>query len=330
MTGPEKAAVMLALVGEDLAAELVGMLDERDVVSLRQGLHHLSYVEKNQIEEVFADVSEFSNQAGLVLGEDTEYLSRILTTAFGADKAGELIKRILTGDEDGSGLEALREMDGEVLATFLRDEHPQTVAFILAHLYPGHAGEIIAQLSEETQKEVAYRFTQIARTPPEVIEQVSQVMRDVIRQVKGRDVGGVQPLSQMLNFVDKATEERILEGLGAVDEDLPVKVRELMFGFEDMSGIDDKSMQTIIREVERDKWAIALRTASQDFKDKVFKNMSQRAADLLKDDMEGMGPVRLSEVEAVQHEVLDIARKLDEDGQIILIAGKGGAEDALV
>ena len=321
---------MLALVGEDLAAELVALLDERDVVMLRQGLHHLSYVEKNQIEEVFVDISEFSNEAGLILGEDTEYLQRILTTAFGSDKAGELIKRILTGDEDGSGLEALREMDGEVLATFLRDEHPQTVAFILAHLYPGHAGEIISKLSEETQKEVAYRFTQISRTPPEVIEQVSQVMRDVIRQVKGRDVGGVQPLSQMLNYVDKATEERILAGLGAVDEELPVKVRELMFGFEDLSSVDDRSVQTIIREVEREKWVIALRTASQDIKDKIFKNMSQRAADLLKEDMEGMGPVRLSEVEAVQREVLDLARKLDEDGQIILIAGKGGVEDALV
>ena len=257
-------------------------------------------------------------------------MQRILTTAFGSDKAGELIKRILTGDEDGSGLEALREMDGEVLATFLKEEHPQTVAFILAHLYPGHAGEIISRLSEDTQKEVAYRFTQISRTPPEVIEQVSQVMRDVIRQVKGRDVGGVQPLSQMLNYVDKATEERILQGLGAVDEELPVKVRELMFGFEDLSGVDDKSVQTIIREVERDKWTIALRTASQDIKDKIFKNMSQRAADLLREDMEGMGPVRLSEVEAVQREVLDLARKLDEDGQIILIAGKGGVEDALV
>ncbi len=137
-------------------------------------------------------------------------------------------------------------------------------------------------------------------------------------------------MSQMLNYVDKATEERILQGLGAVDEELPVKVRELMFGFEDLSGVDDKSMQTIIREVEREKWAIALRTASQDIKDKIFKNMSQRAADLLREDMEGMGPVRLSEVEAVQREVLDLARKLDEDGQIILIAGKGGVEDALV
>ena len=330
MKGPEKAAVLLALVGEEIAADLVGMLDEREVVMLRQGLHHLSYVEKNQIEEVYDDIAQVSSQAGLVLGEDTEYLKRILTSAFGNEKADELLKRILQGEDDGSGLESLREMDSEVLATFLRDEHPQTVAFILAHLYPGHAGEILTQFSEDIQREVAYRFTQIARTPPEVIEQVSQVMRDVIRQVKGREVGGVQPLSQVLNYVDKSTEERILNGLNEIDEELPPRIRELMFVFDDLSKIDDRSMQTLIREVERDKWTLALRAANAEFKEKVFQNMSQRAGDLLKEEMEGMGPARLKDIELVQREIVDIARQLEEDGQIMLTTGKGGAEDTFV
>jgi flagellar motor switch protein FliG len=329
LKGPEKAAVLLALVGEEVAADLVAELDEKDLLLLRQGLHRMTLVDQQHIDVVYEDLSQQAAHAGLVLGDNTAYLNRVLEKALGPEKAIEIMKRILDVDDDSTGIEALREMDGKILASFLRDEHPQTVAFILAHLYPGHAGEILSQLNEDVQKEVAYRITQLARTPLEVIEEVSRVLRNEIRQVRGKEVGGVKPLSEMLNFVDKATEERVLAGLDEIDQEMTDSVRGLMFTFEDLSKIDDKSMQTLIREVEREKWVMSLRTASPQMKKKIFSNMSERAGALLREELEGMGPVRLRDVETTQREVLEIARSLEAEGKIFLGAGKG-KEDMLV
>jgi flagellar motor switch protein FliG len=329
LKGPEKAAVLLALVGEDLAADIVADLNEKDLLLLRQGIHRMTVVEQQHIDEVYEDVSRQAGKAGLILGDNTEYLSRVLAKALGPEKAAELMRRIVEGDDDSTGIEALREMDGKVLASFLRDEHPQTIAFILAHLYPGHAGEILSLLTEDVQKEVAYRITQLGRTPPEVIEEVSKVLRKEIRQVRGKEVGGIKPLSELLNFVDKATEERVLVGLDEIDPDMTNSVRALMFTFEDLAKIDDKSMQLLIREIERDKWVIALRTASPQMKKKVFSNMSERAGGLLREELEGMGPVRLRDVEATQREVLESARTLEAEGKIFLATGKS-KEDVLV
>jgi flagellar motor switch protein FliG len=329
LKGPEKAAVLLALVGEDVAAEIVAELSEKELLFLRQGIHRMNVVEQQHIDQVYTDVSQQASKAGLILGDNTEYLSRVLEKALGPEKAAELMQRIIGGEDDSTGIEALREMDGKVLAGFLRDEHPQTVAFILAHLYPGHAGEILSLLSEDIQKEVAYRITQLGRTPPEVIEEVSKVLRKEIRQVRGKEVGGVKPLSEMLNFVDKATEERVLAGLDEIDHEMTNSVRGLMFTFEDLAKIDDKSMQTLIREVEREKWVMALRTASPQMKKKIFSNMSERAGALLRDELEGMGPVRLRDVETAQREILEISRSLEAEGKIFLATGKG-KEDVLV
>lgn len=328
LKGPEKAAVFLALVGEDAAATLVAELDEKDLLLLRQGLHRMTVVEQQQIDIVYEEMATQAAHAGLVLGDNTEYLSRVLEKALGPERAAEILQRILAGDDDSTGIEALREMDGKILASFLREEHPQTIAFILAHLYPGHAGEILSSLHEDVQKEVAYRITQLARTPPEVIEEVSRVLRNEIRQVRGKDIGGVKPLSEMLNFVDKATEERVLTGLEEIDTEMTNSVRGLMFTFDDLSKIDDKSMQTVIREVARDKWVMALRTASPQMKKKIFSNMSERAGALLREELESMGPVRLRDVETTQREILEIARVLESEGKIML-ASKG-KEDMLV
>lgn len=328
LKGPEKAAVFLALVGEDAAANLVAELDEKDLLLLRQGLHRMKVVGQQQIDIVYEEVATQAAEAGLVLGNNAEYLSRVLEKALGPEKAAEILQRMLDGEDDSTGIEALREMDGKILASFLREEHPQTIAFILAHLYPGHAGEILSLLHEDVQREVAYRITQLARTPPEVIEEVSRVLRNEIRQVRGKDIGGVKPLSEMLNFVDKATEERVLTGLEEIDAEMTNSVRGLMFTFDDLSKIDDKSMQTVIREVPREKWVMALRTASPQMKKKIFSNMSERAGALLREELEGMGPVRLRDVETAQREILEMARALEMEGKIML-ASKG-KEDMLV
>jgi flagellar motor switch protein FliG len=328
LKGPEKAAVLLALVGEEVAASLVADLDEKDLLLLRQGLHRMTLIEQVHIDEVYEDLSQRAAHAGLAVGDNTAYLNRVLEKALGPERAFDIMKRIMAGDDDSTGIEALREMDGKVLSGFLKDEHPQTIAFILAHLYPGHAGEILSQLNEDVQQEVAYRITQLARTPPEVIEEVSKVLRNEIRQVRGKEIGGIKPLSEMLNFVDKATEERVLSGLEEIDQEMTNDVRGLMFTFDDLSKIDDKSMQTLIREVARENWVMSLRTASPQMKKKIFSNMSERAGAMLREELEGMGPVRLRDVEASQREVLEMARSLETEGKVML-ASKG-KEDLLV
>jgi flagellar motor switch protein FliG len=220
-------------------------------------------------------------------------------------------------------------MDGKIMAQFLQDEHPQTVAFILAHLYPAHAGEVFALLPEDKQAEVAFRITRLGSTSPGAIEEVSKVLRNEVRQVQGKQVGGVRPVAEILNFVDNATEGRVMDGLNEWEPELSDRIRQLMFTFEDLSKIDDQSMQVLIREVEKDKWVMSMRTASPNLKKKIFGNMSERAGALLKEEIESMGPVRLRDVEAAQREIIDIARRLESEGKVVLSGGKS-KEDVLV
>lgn len=329
LTGPQKAALLLTLVGEEIASSLVLQLEEKELLLLRQGIHHTAYVEKEDVDSLLTEVQQHLEKASFLTEETAEYLRRVLAKALGPERATALMSRIVQEEDESSGIEELREMDSKTLANFLRDEHPQTVAFILAHLYPEHAGQILSLLSEEMQEEVAYRMAQLGRTSPEVIEEVSNLLRHEIRQVRGREVGGVRSVAEMLNHVDKTTEERILTCLHKMDPDLADSVRGLMFVFEDLVQVDDRSMQQLIREVEREKWVLALRTASPQLKKKIFGNMSERAGALLREELESLGPVRLRDVEKAQREILDFARQLEAEGKIFLTAGKG-KEDQLV
>jgi flagellar motor switch protein FliG len=295
LTGPEKAAILLALVGEELAAALAGELQEKELVMLRQGVHRMAQIGPEDIDEVFEDACRFLKKANIFAEGTSDYLQRVITKAMGPEKASAILSRIFQEETDESyGIDALHEMDGKMLAQFLQAEHPQTTAFILAHLYPAHAGEVFTLLSEDKQAEVAYRITRLGSTSPGAIEEVSKVLRNEIRQVQGKQVGGVRPIAEILNFVDNATEERVMTGLNEFEPALADSIRELMFTFEDLGKIDDQSMQVLIREVEKDKWVMALRTASPNLKKKVFGNMSERAGALLKEEIESMGPVRFA------------------------------------
>jgi flagellar motor switch protein FliG len=326
LNGPEKAAVLLSLVGEDTAAEIVGELDEKELFALRRGMQRAGFLEEAHVALVFEEVSKQLSHA--VLPEETsDYLRRVLSRALGPERATMILNQLFE-DDGSSGIDALREMDSKTLGNFLKEEHPQTIAFVLAHLYPGHAGEVLSLLDEAVQTEVAFRITQLNRTPPEVLEEVSNLLRHEIRQIRGKDVGGVRPVAEILNNVNKTTEERVLAGLAEIDPELADKVRDLMFVFEDLANMEDRDFQQLIREIERDKWAVALRTATPAFRKKVYANMSERAAGMLKEEIENMGPVKLRDVEKVQREILAVARELEAEGKIALSAK--GREDVLV
>jgi flagellar motor switch protein FliG len=330
LSGPEKAAILLALVGEDLATSLVSELQERELIMLRQGVHRMAQIETTHVDEVFEDTCKQLKKANILPQQTNEYLERVITKAMGPEKANAILGRIFQEDsEESYGIDVLHEMDGKTLAQFLQEEHPQTVAFILAHLYPAHAGEVFSLLPEAKQAEVAFRITRLGSTSPGAIEEVSKVLRNEIRQVKGKQVGGVRPIAEILNFVDSVTEERVMTGLNEYEPELADNIRQLMFTFEDLSKVDDQSMQVLVREVEKDKWVMAMRTGSPVLKKKIFSNMSERAGALLKEEIEAMGPVRLRDVEAAQRDIIDIARRLESEGKVFLTGGKS-KEDVLV
>jgi flagellar motor switch protein FliG len=330
LSGPEKAAIFIALVGEDLATSLCSELQEKELIMLRQGVHRMSQINPEDIDEVFEDACRHLKKANIFAEGTNDYLQRVLSKAMGPEKANAVLSRIFQEDSDDTyGVDALHEMDGKIMAQFLQDEHPQTVAFILAHLYPAHAGEVFALMPEDKQAEVAFRITRLGSTSPGAIEEVSKVLRNEVRQVQGKQVGGVRPVAEILNFVDNATESRVMDGLNEWEPELSDRIRQLMFTFEDLSKIDDQSMQVLIREVEKDKWVMSMRTASPNLKKKIFGNMSERAGALLKEEIESMGPVRLRDVEAAQREIIDIARRLESEGKVVLSGGKS-KEDVLV
>ncbi|HEY7557952.1 MAG TPA: flagellar motor switch protein FliG [Candidatus Binatia bacterium] len=331
LSGPEKAAIFIALVGEELATSLCGELQEKELIMLRQGVHRMAQITPEDVDEVFEEACRHLKKANIFAEGSSEYLQRVLSKAMGPEKAAAVLSRIFQEEsgDDAYGVDALHEMDAKIMAQFLQDEHPQTVAFILAHLYPAHAGEVFALLPEDKQAEVAFRITRLGSTSPGAIEEVSKVLRNEIRQVQGKQVGGVRPVAEILNFVNNATEARVMEGLTQLEPELSERIRQLMFTFEDLGKIDDQSMQVLIREVEKDKWVMSMRTASPNLKKKIFANMSERAGALLKEEMESMGPVRLRDVEAAQREVIDLARRLESEGKVILSGGKS-KEDVLV
>ena len=331
LSGPEKAAIFIALVGEELATSLCGELQEKELIMLRQGVHRMSQIMPEDIDEVFEDTCRHLKKANIFAEGSSDYLQRVLGKAMGPEKASAVLSRIFQEDsgDDTYGVDVLHEMDAKTMAQLLQEEHPQTVAFILAHLYPAHAGEVFGLMPEDKQAEVAFRITRLGSTSPGAIEEVSKVLRNEIRQVQGKQVGGVRPIAEILNFVDNATEARVMDGLTELEPELSERIRQLMFTFEDLGKIDNQSMQVLIREVEKDKWVMSMRTASPNLKKKIFGNMSERAGALLKEEIESMGPVRLRDVEAAQREVIDRARRLESEGKVVLSGGKS-KEDVLV
>jgi len=331
LTGPEKAAVLLSLVGEEIAANLVATLGEDEMMLLRQGIHRMAHIEKSHVDRIFSEVCDHLGKTTASPNDATQYLRRVLAKAVGEDKADTILGHLIEQDEkpSGPGIDVLQSMDGKTLAGFLKDEYPQTIAFILAHLSGAQAGEVLVSLDEDAQKEVIYRLTKLSHSSPDVIDEVGKVLRNEIHQVRGKELGGARPVAEMLNYVDKATEERVLSGITEVDPELADSVRGLMFTFEDLAQIDGRSMQVLIREVGKDRWVLALRTASPQLKDKIFSNMSERAGTLLREELESNGPVRLRDVETAQRDILDLARQLEADGQVMLKVGKS-KEDLLV
>ncbi|NOS99107.1 MAG: flagellar motor switch protein FliG [Phycisphaerales bacterium] len=328
MSGLRKAAVLLVALGADAASKVMAMLDADLMELLSREVATMEGVDtraRNAIMSEFYNVamaSSYVDQGGVAFARS------LLEKSLPREEAHRIVQ-IIEGEVFKQPFAFLQRTDSANLLTFIQDEHPQTIALILAHLPPAKASSILSGLSAAKQLEVVSRIAKMDQTNPEVIKEVEQGLEMRLSGIVSQTfqvTGGVESVAEMLNLADRATEKGILESLEADDPELVEKIRRLMFVFEDIMLVNDKGIQSMLKEVENDALGLALKTASTELREKIFKNMSERAAQLIREDMEYMGPVRVSDVEGAQQKIVDVVRRLEDAGEIV-ISGRGGESD---
>ncbi|MDD2663558.1 MAG: flagellar motor switch protein FliG [Dechloromonas sp.] len=325
--GLEKSATLLIALGEDRAAEVLKHLGPREVQKLGHAMAQLKAVPRAKVEAVLDEFHKYAEENAAVHVDTDNYIRSVLTKALGDDKASNLISRILQGGET-SGIEGLKWMDSGTVADLIKNEHPQIIATILVHLEHDHASEILNHFTERLRNDVVLRIATLEGIQPAALRELNEAMMRILSgsaSMKKTAMGGVRTVAEILNFIGTANETSVVDAIREYDPDLAQKILDEMFVFENLLDIDDRSIQLILREVQSDSLILALKGASPDLREKIFRNMSQRAAEMLREDLESKGPVRLSEVEAEQKEILKIVRRLADEGQIVL-GGAGGEQ----
>ncbi|MFJ1267384.1 flagellar motor switch protein FliG [Legionella lytica] len=327
MDGIERAAILLLSMGEKNAAEVLRHLEPRQVQKVGVAMAALDNVSRTKMQNVLADfTSAIGDQTSLAV--DTEhYLRTILIEALGLEKATPFIDRILVSDKD-SGLNRLKWLDGRLIADVIRNEHPQIIATILIHLDSEQAAEVVSYFSMEKRSEVLLRMCNIDTVKPEAISELGQVIEKQLsgqKVSKAASVGGIKSVADVINYFDGSMEEEVLDKIKEWDSDLSEKIRDKMFVFENLVDMDDRSVQTLLRDVSQELLKLALKGTTEITKEKIFTNMSKRAADLLREDIDLQGPVKVVDVERAQRDILTIAKSLAEEGKIAL-GSKGGDE----
>ncbi len=323
LSGREKAAVTIVALGARTASEIFQYLDERKIEQLTMEIAGLGSISPDLKEEALDEFYEAYESEGYLSG-DLEYVRQVLERALGRPRAMEIVDKIAASLQE-QPFSFAREIDAAQLTSFIENEHPQTIALVLAHLHIDQAASVLSLLPKEVQIEVAKRLAEMDRTSPDVVKEVENVLRDRLLSIGGQDytaAGGIDALVDILNRVDRATEKTILEDLEEQDPVLAEEVKKLMFVFEDIVLLDDRSIQTVLKEVDMKDLALALKAASEAVMKRIVSNMSDRAAEMLKEDIEFMGPVRLRIVEDAQQRIVNIVRRLDDSGEIIISRGK--------
>jgi flagellar motor switch protein FliG len=324
-SGVERAAILLLTLGESEAAEILKHLGAKDVQRLGRSMAELSNVSREEVRNVLGEfTSAVESQTSLGVANE-EFVRKVLVNALGEEKASNLMDRIALGGTR-KGLDALKWMDARQVAELVRNEHPQIIAIVLSYLESDQAAEILACLPEGLRSDLVMRVALLDGVQPTALQELDDMMEKRFANNGGSAVssalGGLRAAAEMVNLLNPAVGNTIMGDIGKSDEGLSAKIQDLMFVFDDLLEIDDRGMQELLRQVPADKLLIALKGADENFKAKVFKNMSQRAAEMLKGDLEAKGPVRLADVEAAQKEILLAARKLADEGTINL-GGKG-------
>lgn len=326
-SGYEKAAILLLSLGEDVASEVMKNFEAKEIRVIGNYLSKTNKIDGESVNSVVKEFCEIAKSPeGFIFGGD-DYLRSVLTKALGNEKATKVMENLAIATED-KGLEALRWIDPSGIANLIRGEHPQTIALILAHLDPDHAGQVVILLPDAIRGDVMLRMATIESVAPGVIKEIEEVLNKQLQMggsVVNKKVGGPDVVASILNYMDRANESAILGNIEQNFPEMAEKIRKMMFVFEDLINVDDRGIQEILKEVSKDDLVLAIKGAGDDMKAKIFKNMSERASQSIKEDMETKGPVRVSEIEKSQQAILKIAKRLEEEGKIV-IGGKGGEE----
>lgn len=323
LSGVQRAAVLLLSLGEADAAEVLKHMNAKEVQKLGIAMATISGISREQVSQVMEVFNAaLDKQTSLGMGAD-DYVRKVLVQALGEDKAGSLIDRILLG-RNTTGLDTLKWMDPRAIADLVRNEHPQIIAIVLSHLDGDQAAEVLKILPERTRSDVLLRIATLDGIPPNALNELNEIMERQFagnQNLKSSNIGGVKVAANILNFMDSGQDQAILGNIAQVDAELGARIQDLMFVFDNLNDLSDRELQALLREVPNDRLGLALRGADGKVREKITRNMSQRAAQILLEDMEARGPVRLSDVEMAQKEILAIVRRLADQGVISLAGG---------
>ncbi|MEE9494466.1 MAG: flagellar motor switch protein FliG [Gammaproteobacteria bacterium] len=324
LSGTDRAAVLLLALGENNAADVLRNMGPKEVQRIGSAMAVMSNVGRGQVKEVLDEFNKaVGNQTSIGVGAE-DYIRKAMIDALGEDKAKGLMDRIMLGGS-GKGLEAIKWMDARSLAEMIKVEHPQIQAIVLSYLDSDHAAAVVSALPANTRHDVLMRVAAIDGIQPAALQELDDILEKQFngsQSMQASTVGGVKTAAEIMNFVDGSLETEIMEQITAADEDLGQEIADLMFVFENLRDVDDRGIQTLLRDVSSDVLILALKGADTEMQEKIFSNMSSRAAEMMRDDLESKGPVKLSDVEGAQKEVLTIARRLADAGTIAL-GGKG-------
>ncbi len=327
--GLTNSAILLMSIGEEQAAEVLKFLTPKEIQKLGEAMSRLKTVTVERLTEVIDSFNKNAGDAALMISNSDEYVRNVLNKALGEGKALFLVDRILA-DRDVSGIEGLKWLDADTVNELIKNEHPQIIASILIHLEQDQAADVLGKFTERARNEVLLRIATIDNIQPIAITELNEVLSTLLRgsdKLKRSSLGGVKSAANILNYMGSSAEQKMLESIREHDPELATDIEEQMFTFDNILDLDDRAIQLVLREVQTDALTLALKGTTDEIRQKIFSNMSNRAADMLKDDLESRGPCKVSDVELEQKEILKAVRRLAEDGQISL--GMKG-EDAYI
>lgn len=333
LSGPQKAALFLYLLGEDFASEIVRNLDEEEIQKLGASISKILSISPKTADSLFTEFQHLASTqqaVSLGAGRKNQFIKSVFSKALEVGKAESLYEKVR--DESTANLfQKVRKIEPKTLAPFLQNEHPQTLAIIITNLEAKQAAAILAEFPPPLQSDILFRITQLENIPPGILEEIDQTLEKEISHLtssEGKKIEGVRTVADILNQMDASAENDILQGMEGQKQGLADEIRRLMFIFEDLLQVDDRSLMALLKEINSESLKVALKTASEELKEKIFKNMSERAAQLLKEDLEVMGPARLKDVEAAQQAIIQTAKKLESEGKVVM--GGKGKEEAFV
>ncbi len=327
LNSAQMAAVLLMSLGEDSASEVLKHMGPKEVQRLGYAMTNIGSVTKDVVSTVLGQFMDTITQHTSVGVGVEDYIRNVLVNALGQEKAAGIIDRILLG-ANAKGLESLKWMDARAISELIRHEHPQIVSIILSYLDSDHAAAVLTEMPERPRADILLRIATLNTVQPAAMKELNDTLEKQLKggsSVQSSAIGGIKTAANVLNYMEGGMQAGIMEKVTEIDEELGQEIQDLMFVFDNLIDVDDRGIQAILREVATDNLLLAMKAADEALKEKIFKNMSKRAAEMLRDDLEAQGPVRLSEVESAQKEILTVARRLAEEGQITL--GGTGAEE---